>query len=163
MPFVGVNKPWVTEFFNIRTKIRCGGRETKDPHDLDVSLVNLTLILMLVSKIVMTVMVFWCIKARHWEHPKMYPPKLMRMRMMITLPPRREGSMCFQLDRPQASVATRTPRTWRDLKIIGNFKSCAPNHTHTWQEQLFFYRSGNWTLAALVPLCSHLLNSSCIT
>ena len=44
MPFVVVKKPWVTEFFNIRTKIRCGGRETKDPHDLDVSLVNLTLI-----------------------------------------------------------------------------------------------------------------------
>ena len=48
MPCVGVKKPWVTEFFNIRTKIRCGGRETKDPHDLDVSLVNLTLILKLV-------------------------------------------------------------------------------------------------------------------
>ena len=58
MPFVGVKKPWVTEFFNIRTKIRCGGRETKDPHDLDVSLVNLTSILMLVSKIVMTIVIF---------------------------------------------------------------------------------------------------------
>ena len=76
----------------------------------------------------------------------MNPPKLMMMRMMIkmmiTVPPRREGSMCFQRDHPQASVATRTPRTWRDLKIIGNFMSCAPNHIHTWQEQSVFYRSG---------------------
>ena len=47
-PLLGWKKPWVTEFFNIRTKIRCGWRETKDPHDLDVSLVNLTLILKLV-------------------------------------------------------------------------------------------------------------------
>ena len=77
---------------------------------------------------------FLIYKARHWEHPKMYPPKLMMMRMMIkmmiTLPPRREGSMCFQQDRPQALVATRTPRTWRDLKIIGNFMSCAKPHSY---------------------------------
>ena len=77
---------------------------------------------------------FLVYKARHWEHPKMYPPKLMMMRMMIkmmiTLPPRREGSMCFQQDRPQALVATRTPRTWRDLKIIGNFMSCAKPHSY---------------------------------